>query len=188
MAAGQKHRSRRVPDQADQGVAALRGRVGCAHPGSVRSPDACSAPSGARLGERHPLRILVADDNVVNQKVARSMLERLGYRADLVANGLEAVDAVRRMPYDVVLTDLQMPELEGLGAMRQIRSDHPEGRRPRIVALTANTIEEDGEESLAAGMDDYLSKPLKKDKLEAALGRARRLEALAPQEAARPRR
>jgi CheY-like chemotaxis protein len=138
---------------------------------SVPSP----APSGPRLGERHPLRILVAEDNAVNQRVAIALIEQLGYRADLVANGLEAVDAVRRRPYDVVFMDLQMPELDGLGATRQIRSAHADGRRPRIVALTANAFEEDREECLSAGMDDYLSKPLQRDKLEAALARAERI-------------
>jgi signal transduction histidine kinase/DNA-binding response OmpR family regulator len=133
------------------------------------------APAGPRLGERHPLRILVAEDNAVNQRVAIALIEQLGYRADLVANGLEAVDAVRRTPYDVVFMDLQMPELDGLGATRQIRSAHPDGRRPRIVALTANAFDEDREECLAAGMDDYLSKPLQRDKLEAALTRAERI-------------
>ena len=133
---------------------------------------------GTRLGDRHPLRVLVAEDNLVNQKVALSMLGRLGYRADLAANGLEAVDAVRRMPYDVVFMDLQMPELDGFGAMQQIHRDHPEGRRPRLVALTANALEEDREACLAAGMDDYLSKPLLREKLEAALMRARRIDAL----------
>ena len=136
-------------------------------------------PSGSGLADRHPLRILVAEDNLVNQKVAISMLARLGYRADLVANGVEAVDAVRRMPYDVVFMDLQMPELDGFGAMRQIRIDHPAGRQPRVIALTANALEEDRDACLAAGMDDYLSKPLQRERLEAALMRAPRIEALA---------
>ena len=103
------------------------------------------------------------------------MLERLGYRADLVANGLEAVKAVRQVPYDVVLMDLQMPELDGLDATRQILAEHPIGRRPRIVALTANAFEDDRLECLAAGMDDHLSKPLQKEKLENALVRATRI-------------
>ena len=115
--------------------------------------------------------MLVAEDNVINQKVTLAMLRRLGYRADLAANGLEAVESVRMIPYDVVFMDLQMPELDGLGAMRQIRSEHASGRRPRIVALTANAYDEDREACLAAGMDDYLSKPLQMDKLAAALER-----------------
>ena len=127
------------------------------------------------LRDRHPLRILVAEDNVVNQKVAVSMIQRLGYRADLAANGREAVEAVRRVPYDVVFMDLQMPELDGLAAMREIHNEHPNVRRPRIVALTANAFEEDRDACLAAGMDDYLSKPVDPAKLEAALTRARRL-------------
>jgi CheY-like chemotaxis protein len=104
--------------------------------------------------------------------VAVSMLARLGYRADLAANGLEAVEAVRRVPYDIVFMDPQMPELDGLGAMRQIANEHPPDRRPRVIALTANAFEEDRLQALAAGMDDYLSKPLQRDKLEAALMRA----------------
>jgi len=128
-----------------------------------------------RMADRHPLRVLVAEDNLVNQKIALLMLERLGYRADLVANGLEAVKAVRQVPYDVVLMDLQMPELDGLDATRQILAEHPIGRRPRIVALTANAFEDDRLECLAAGMDDHLSKPLQKEKLEHALVRATRI-------------
>ena len=119
--------------------------------------------------------MLVAEDNVINQKVTLAMLRRLGYRADLAANGIEAVEAVRLVPYDVVFMDLQMPELDGLGAMRQIMSEHAGGRRPRIVALTANAYEEDRAECLAAGMDDYLTKPMQKDQLEAALERTPQL-------------
>ena len=127
-----------------------------------------------RLADRHPLRILMAEDNLVNQKVAASMLARFGYAADVVANGVEAVEAVRRVPYDIVLMDLQMPELDGLGAARQIIAEHAPPHRPRIVALTANAFEEDRQACLVAGMDDYLSKPLKKEALEAALGRTSR--------------
>jgi signal transduction histidine kinase/DNA-binding response OmpR family regulator len=122
-----------------------------------------------KLADRHPLRVLVAEDNVVNQKVAMAMLSHFGYRADLVANGLEAVDAVRRVAYDVVFMDLQMPELDGVGATREIIAEHPAPGRPRIVALTANAYEEDREACFAAGMDDYISKPLKAEALEAAL-------------------
>ena len=138
---------------------------------------AAAAPAGARLADRHPLRVLVAEDNAVNQKVALLMLAHLGYRADVAANGVEAVEAVRRVPYDVVFMDLQMPELDGVGATRQILDDHGKGRRPRIVALTANAYDEDREQCLAAGMDDYMSKPLKTETLEAALVRASRIEA-----------
>ena len=137
-----------------------------------RQAAAPAAPGEATLADRHPLRILVAEDNGVNQRVVLAMLRRLGYRADLAANGQEAVDAVRQRPYDVVLMDLHMPELDGLGALRQIHAEHASDRRPRVIALTANALEEDRQECLAAGMDDYLSKPLQRDKLEAALERA----------------
>jgi CheY-like chemotaxis protein len=138
-------------------------------------PAPASDATVPRLADRHPLRILVAEDNLVNQKIALLMLERLGYRPDLVANGREAVSAVGQVPYDVVLMDLQMPELDGLDATRQILAEHPAGRRPRIVALTANAFEDDRLECLAAGMADHLSKPLQKDKLESALLRASRI-------------
>ena len=135
------------------------------------------APSnGERLADRHPLRVLVAEDNGVNQKVALAMLRHLGYRADLAGDGLEAVEAVRRVPYDVVFMDLQMPELDGVDATRQIIAEHPPGRRPRIIALTANAFDEDRAACLAAGMDDYVSKPLKTETLEAALLKAGRLD------------
>jgi signal transduction histidine kinase/DNA-binding response OmpR family regulator len=138
---------------------------------------AVAAHTGERLADRHPLRVLVAEDNGVNQKVALAMLQHFGYRADLAANGLEAVEAVRRVPYDIILMDLQMPELDGIGATRQIVAEHPPQRRPRIIALTANAFEDDREQCLAAGMDDYMSKPLKMDMLEAALTRASRISA-----------
>lgn len=125
-------------------------------------------------GEHQPLRILIAEDNVVNQKVAVAMIQKLGYRADVVVNGLEAVEAVRRQPYDVVFMDIQMPVLDGLDATRQIRAEHPDGRRPRIVALTANALDGTRRVCLEAGADDYLTKPLEKDTLEAALARVRR--------------
>ncbi len=132
------------------------------------------APADSSLADRHPLRVLVAEDNLVNQKVALAMLSHLGYRADLAADGREAVEAVRRVPYDVVFMDLQMPELDGVGATRQIIAEHANSRRPRIVALTANAYEEDREACLAAGMDDYVSKPLKTESLQDALLRVPR--------------
>jgi signal transduction histidine kinase/DNA-binding response OmpR family regulator len=140
-----------------------------------RVPQPVSVPAGERLADRHPLRVLVAEDNGVNQKVALAMLRHFGYRADLASDGVEAVEAVRRVPYDVVFMDLQMPQLDGIGATKQIIAEQPPDRRPRIVALTANAFDEDREECLKAGMDDYLSKPLTTDTLEAALLRAGRI-------------
>ena len=154
----------------------IRGRTGAAaaslEPPVHAEPAQAAAADGDRLGDRHPLRVLVAEDNGVNQKVALAMLRHLGYRADLAANGVEAVEAVRRVPYDIVFMDLQMPHLDGIDATKQIIGEHPPARRPRIVALTANAFAEDREQCLAAGMDDYVSKPLKTETLEAALIRA----------------
>ncbi len=133
-------------------------------------------PPGAadpRMAERHPLRILVAEDNAVNQQLAMFMLQRLGYRADVAGNGLEAVEAVRRQRYDVVLMDVQMPEMDGLEATRRIRVECTGAERPRIVAMTANAMAGDREECLEAGMDDYLTKPLDLGVLTTALDRTR---------------
>ena len=124
------------------------------------------------MAHRHPLRILLAEDNVVNQKVALRLLEQMGYRADVAANGLEAVTAVERQPYDLVLMDVQMPEMDGLEASREIARRCPADRRPRIVAMTANAMQEDRERCLDAGMDDYVSKPIRVDELVAALERS----------------
>ncbi len=112
------------------------------------------------LAARRPLRILVAEDNVINQKVAIRLLERMGYRADVASNGLEALEAVHRQHYDVVLMDVQMPEMDGLEAARRIRSELRAPERPRLIALTANVLTGDKQACLEAGMDDYLAKPL----------------------------
>jgi two-component system, sensor histidine kinase and response regulator len=119
------------------------------------------------------LRVLVAEDNPVNQKVARKMLEKLGCRADLVANGLEAVRAVQLVPYDVVLMDCQMPEMNGYEATQLIRQYEQEKRLPpvKIVAMTAGAMQGDREECLLAGMDDYLSKPVRLTELRTTLHR-----------------
>jgi signal transduction histidine kinase/DNA-binding response OmpR family regulator len=122
-----------------------------------------------------PLRILLAEDNAVNQKVALRLLERLGYSADVVWNGLEAIDSLERRPYDVVLMDVQMPELDGLDATRRIRERWPAEMRPLIIAMTANALPEDREACFAAGMDDYVAKPIRPDELAHALNRARPL-------------
>ena len=121
----------------------------------------------------HTERLLLAEDNVVNQKVAFLMLSKLGYRADVAANGLEVLDAVKRQPYDIILMDVQMPEMDGLAAARALRGQDPDPRtRPCIIALTANAMQGDREACLGAGMDDYISKPIKTEELAAALDRA----------------
>ncbi|MFL5778685.1 MAG: GAF domain-containing protein [Chloroflexota bacterium] len=138
---------------------------GQASPGRQR-PDRASVD--AELATRHPLRILLAEDNAVNQKLALRLLERMGYRADVAHNGLEALAALEGDGYDLVLMDVQMPELDGLEATRRIRALWPD-RALRIVAMTANAMEGDREMCLAAGMDDYVSKPIRPEALAAAL-------------------
>jgi CheY-like chemotaxis protein len=134
------------------------------------------------MGKRLPLRILLAEDNTINQKLALRLLERLGYRADLAGNGLEVLEALRRQTYDVVLMDVQMPEMDGLEATRVILGEWEQPRRPRIIAMTANAMKEDREICLAAGMDDYVSKPIRVEELVAALSKCQ-----APGEPARGR-
>jgi CheY-like chemotaxis protein len=131
--------------------------------------------TGDQRVEGLPLRILLAEDNAVNQKLALLLLGKLGYEADVAANGLETIEAIERRPYDVVLMDVQMPELDGLEATRRIVERWPAGRRPRIIAMTANAMHEDREACFEAGMDDYLAKPIQPDGLSAALARARPL-------------
>jgi signal transduction histidine kinase/CheY-like chemotaxis protein/putative methionine-R-sulfoxide reductase with GAF domain len=134
---------------------------------------AAAAPAADRidatLAERHPLRILLAEDNVVNQKLALRLLQRMGYRADVAGNGIEAIESLERQAYDVVLMDVQMPEMDGLEASRRITARWPPHERPRIVAMTANAMQGDREECLAAGMDDYVTKPIRVDALVQAL-------------------
>src|SRR4029450_4954716 len=120
-----------------------------------------------------PLRVLLAEDNPMNQKLALRLLSQIGLEADLATNGLEAIAADERDAYDVILMDVQMPELDGLEATRRIRAA---GRSHRawIVAMTANAMEGDRETCIAAGMDDYVSKPIRPAELSAALQRASR--------------
>ncbi len=129
----------------------------------------------AQMGERHPLRILLAEDNAINQKLALRLLERMGYRADVAGNGMEAIEALQRQPYDVILMDVQMPEMDGLEATRGICRGWERAQRPRIIAMTANAMEEDREECLAAGMDDYVSKPIRVNELVGALSQCKPL-------------
>jgi PAS domain S-box-containing protein len=128
------------------------------------------------MGQRLPLRILLAEDHATNQKLALMLLQRLGYRADVAANGLEAIEALERQAYDVVLMDVQMPEMDGLEATRRIRRQWPGEQGPYIVAMTANAMEGDREECLAAGMDDYVSKPIRVEALVGALNKVRPLQ------------
>ncbi|HEX2572540.1 MAG TPA: response regulator [Polyangia bacterium] len=113
-----------------------------------------------RLAERHPLRILLAEDNAVNQKVALAILKRMGYQADLVVNGRQVLEAVEKKTYDVVLMDMQMPEMDGLEATRRLRATWPK-EKLRIVAMTANASEQDRRLCIEAGMDDYIAKPIR---------------------------
>jgi signal transduction histidine kinase/CheY-like chemotaxis protein len=122
-----------------------------------------------QMGLRHPLRILIAEDNVINQKVAVRILERLGYRADVVANGLEVLEAIKRQVYDVILMDVQMPEMDGVTTTKKIVQNQHPLKRPYIIALTANALAGDRERYLSAGMDDYVSKPLVVKNLVSAL-------------------
>jgi CheY-like chemotaxis protein len=137
------------------------------------APQRAAAPAkptmDAQMAERHPLRILLAEDNLVNQKLALRLLSQMGYRADVASNGIEAVESVGRQTYDVVLMDVQMPEMDGLEASRRITAKVPAGERPRIVAMTANAMQGDREMCLAAGMDDYVTKPIRVEALVEAL-------------------
>jgi signal transduction histidine kinase/DNA-binding response OmpR family regulator len=137
-----------------------------------------------------PLKILVAEDNPANQQVALRLLERLGHPADLVATGREVLERLARSAYDVILMDVQMPEMDGLEATRAICARWPAGERPRIVAMTAEAMEEDRQACLAAGMDDYVVKPVRLERLARALAQCRpvprRRDASAPPPAAPP--
>ncbi|HEX9015098.1 MAG TPA: response regulator [Chloroflexota bacterium] len=132
----------------------------------------------SELGKKKPLRILLAEDNATNQKLALRLLERMSYTADVVSNGLEAISALERQPYDVVMMDVQMPEMDGLEATRQIRRGMAAGRQPHIIAMTANAMQGDREACLAAGMNDYVSKPIRVDELVRALERGHPLGAV----------
>jgi GAF domain-containing protein/DNA-binding response OmpR family regulator/tetratricopeptide (TPR) repeat protein len=121
------------------------------------------------IGVQHPLRILLAEDILVNQKLALRILDQMGFRADVASNGIEAIQSVERQTYDVILMDVQMPEMDGLEAARQICARWPRGQRPTIIAMTANAMAGDRELCLEAGMDDYLSKPIRREELRGAL-------------------
>jgi CheY-like chemotaxis protein/HPt (histidine-containing phosphotransfer) domain-containing protein len=141
-------------------------------PEEVRPLEAGVSDGTAPAGKA-PLQILLADDNAVNQKLALALLGKMGYRADVVTNGAEVLEALARRSYDVVLMDVEMPVMDGLEASRRINQKWPAGQRPRIIAMTANAMQGDRETCLAAGMDDYLSKPIRREELAAALAGSR---------------
>ncbi len=141
--------------------------------------DASLVPKPARpggidtsLGSRLPMRILLAEDNPINQKVGIRLLEKLGYHPDLAANGQEALDAVRRQSYDIVLMDMQMPVMDGLEASRGLVQEYETQTRPLLVAMTANILESDRQACRNAGMDDFLAKPVLLSDLHKLLERA----------------
>ena len=140
--------------------------------GAHRRSRAISRSIDGTTATRQPLRILLVEDNPVNQLVATRMCEKLGYRIDVVGNGLEALAAVNQIPYDTILMDVHMPEMDGLEATQRIRQVIPAERRPWIIAMTASAMESDRQACFAAGMDSYTPKPVTMDSLEGALNRA----------------
>jgi signal transduction histidine kinase/CheY-like chemotaxis protein/HPt (histidine-containing phosphotransfer) domain-containing protein len=146
-------------------------------------PLATAAPlpeSGAAPSESIPWRILLAEDNPVNQKVEQLMLAQMGYRADLAGDGIEVLEALRRQSYDLILMDVQMPRMDGLEATRRLRAELPAARQPRIIAVTANVLAEQRDACFKAGMDDFVGKPLAFGDLRSALQRAIAHEPPAP--------
>jgi PAS domain S-box-containing protein len=124
------------------------------------------------FGQRRPMRILLAEDNIINQKVATRILSQMSYRPDVVQDGVEVLQALERARYDVILMDIQMPNMDGLEATRQIRKLYTGAKRPWIIAMTANAMDTDRENCFNAGMDGYLSKPVRIESLEAELVRS----------------
>ncbi len=153
-----------------------------------RDTSAGAVPPMVRdVGSPVPLRILLAEDNAINQKVALRLLERLGYGADVVGDGRQALARLDHAAYDVILMDVQMPEMDGLEASRAICARWAASKRPCIIAMTAEAMQGDRDKCLAAGMDDYIVKPVTLDRLAAALAKCRPLAAAtAPEAAAAP--
>ncbi len=156
--------------------------------GDQRDTSAGAVPPVARdVGSPVPLRILLAEDNAINQKVALRLLERLGYGADVVGDGRQVLARLDHAAYDVILMDVQMPEMDGLEASRAICARWAASERPCIIAMTAEAMQGDRDKCLAAGMDDYIVKPVTLDRLAAALANCRPLAAAtAPEAAAAP--
>jgi signal transduction histidine kinase len=123
------------------------------------------------FASRLPLKILIADDSRINQKVAVGFLERLGYRSEVASNGLEVIQALDRQPFDIIFLDIQMPDMDGYETARQIRDRWSNEERPFVIAMTGNAMQGDREKCLAAGMDDYIPKPVRIDDLRTTLER-----------------
>jgi len=129
-----------------------------------------------KLANTLPLKILLADDNLINQKVALKLLDALGYQADTAFTGLEVLNKLKHQQYDVILMDVQMPEMDGLRATKEIHKTYPSQSRPRIIAMTAGAMDGDREQCLAAGMDDYISKPIDFEQLINSLSKIKSIE------------
>ncbi len=144
------------------------------------------AYNNSNMDKQLPLKILLAEDHVVNQKIALLMLKRLGYRADIAGNGLEVLEALKRQSYDVVLMDIQMPQMNGIEATQRLRELEAESKlnsfsQPlRIIAMTANTMQSTQAECFAAGMNDYISKPIAPEELARALSACKSTKSFVP--------
>ena len=149
-------------------------RIFSRQPLSVRCCDSSPPEFDSQLAQQLPLRILLAEDVAVNQKVALHLLKQLGYRADVANNGQETLDALRRQSYDVIFMDVQMPEMDGLEATRQSCQGWAQATRPWTVAMTAHAMQGDREECLRAGMNDYISKPIRIESFVQALNNYKR--------------
>ncbi|HEY9649584.1 MAG TPA: response regulator, partial [Coleofasciculaceae cyanobacterium] len=138
---------------------------------SVKPADSSSSTTSPQLTSQYPLKILLAEDNRVNQKVALHLLKLIGYQADLARDGLEVLEALHRKSYDVILMDVQMPNMDGLATARRICQEFWHSPRPRMIAMTANAMQGDREDCLEAGMDDYISKPIRIEALTEVLSK-----------------
>jgi CheY-like chemotaxis protein len=138
-----------------------------------REPRPAPSSFDRTLAQRLPLRLLLADDNIVNQRVCHAVLNRLGYQVKIVGTGVEVLEALDSAPYDIIFLDVQMPEMDGYETARRVRARWAENdaERPRMIALTANAMPGDRDLCLSAGMDDYISKPMQIQILQTTLER-----------------